>query len=102
MEAFSKSFREEEDEDSLKWAAIERLPTFVRIRRGILTDQEVGKAREIDVKDLGLPERKSLLERLVKIAEEDNEKFLFMLRDRMNRYATISMTFLKMQCVYHV
>ncbi|KAM5564594.1 hypothetical protein ABKV19_018929 [Rosa sericea] len=85
MEAFSKSSREEDDEESLKWAAIERLPTYLRIRRSILADQEEGKAREIDVKDLGLLERKNLLERLVKIAEEDNEKFLFKLRDRMNR-----------------
>lgn len=85
MEVFSKSSREEDDEESLKWAAIERLPTYLRIRRGMLADQDEGKAREIDVKNLGLQERKNLLERLVKIAEEDNEKFLFKLRDRMNR-----------------
>ncbi|KAK9946085.1 hypothetical protein M0R45_011564 [Rubus argutus] len=85
MEVFSKSSHEEDDEESLKWAAIERLPTYLRIRRGMLADQDEGKAREIDVKNLGLQERKNLLERLVKIAEEDNEKFLFKLRDRMNR-----------------
>ncbi|KAM5564592.1 pleiotropic drug resistance protein 1-like [Rosa sericea] len=85
MEVFSKSSREEDDEEALKWAAIERLPTYLRIRRGILTDQDAGKAREIDVKNLGLLERRNLLERLVKIADEDNEKFLFKLRDRMDR-----------------
>ncbi|KAL6208156.1 hypothetical protein ACLB2K_019107 [Fragaria x ananassa] len=90
MEAFSKSFHEEDDEESLNWAAIERLPTFLRIRRSILADQEEGKAREIDVKYLGLLERKNLLERLVKIAEEDNEKFLFKLRDRMNRQGLLN------------
>ncbi|XP_021800492.1 ABC transporter G family member 39-like isoform X5 [Prunus avium] len=86
MEAFSKSsHHEEDDEESLTWAAIERLPTYLRIRRGLLAEED-GQAREIiDVNNLGLLERKSLLERLVKIAEEDNEKFLLKLKDRMNR-----------------
>ncbi|XP_057960203.1 pleiotropic drug resistance protein 1-like [Malania oleifera] len=83
-EVFSKSSREEDDEEALKWAAIEKLPTYLRIRRGILTEEE-GKAREIDIKNLGLPEKKNLLERLLKIAEEDNEKFLLKLKDRIER-----------------
>ncbi|XP_050366568.1 pleiotropic drug resistance protein 1-like [Argentina anserina] len=85
MEVFSRSSHEEEDEEALKWAAIERLPTYSRVRRGILADQEEGRAREIDVKNLGVLERRKLLERLVKIADEDNEKFLFKLKDRMDR-----------------
>ncbi|KAM0973866.1 hypothetical protein ACFX2C_017131 [Malus domestica] len=85
MEVFSMSSRhEEDDEESLTWAAIERLPTYLRTRRGLLAEEE-GKAREIDVTNLGLLERKNLLERLIKIAEEDNEKFLLKLKDRMNR-----------------
>uniref|UniRef100_A0A2N9H7W4 ABC transporter domain-containing protein n=1 Tax=Fagus sylvatica TaxID=28930 RepID=A0A2N9H7W4_FAGSY len=84
LEVFSKSSVEEDDEDALKWAAIEKLPTYLRIRRGILTEAE-GQAREIDIKNLGLVERRNLLERLVKIAEEDNEKFLLKLKDRIER-----------------
>lgn len=84
MDVFSKSSHDEDDEEALKWAAIEKLPTYLRIRRGILTEGE-GQAREIDIKNLGLLERKSVLERLVKTADEDNEKFLLKLKDRINR-----------------
>ncbi|KAL5539497.1 hypothetical protein UlMin_043229, partial [Ulmus minor] len=84
MKAFSKSSREEDDEEALKWAAIEKLPTYLRIRRGILTEAK-GQPREIDIKNLGLLERRNLLERLVKIAEQDNEEFLLKLKNRINR-----------------
>ena len=85
MEVFTRSFREEEDdEEALKWAALERLPTYSRMRKGMLTSAE-GQAREIDIKSLGILERKALLDRLVKIAEEDNEKFLLKLKDRIDR-----------------
>ncbi|KAA8525358.1 hypothetical protein F0562_007224 [Nyssa sinensis] len=84
MEVFSRSSREEDDEEALKWAALEKLPTYLRIRRGILTEEE-GKTREIDIKNLGLLERKNLLERLMKVAEEDNEKFLLKLKERIDR-----------------
>ncbi|XP_027333289.1 pleiotropic drug resistance protein 1-like isoform X2 [Abrus precatorius] len=83
MDVFSTSERED-DEENLKWAAIERLPTYLRIRRSILRSED-GKGREVDIKQLGLTEKKILLERLVKIAEEDNEKFLLKLRERMDR-----------------
>ncbi|KAG6706402.1 hypothetical protein I3842_07G220900 [Carya illinoinensis] len=84
MEIFSRSSRQEDDEEALKWAALERLPTYDRIRRGVLTNAE-GQAREIDIKTLGLLERKALLDRLVEIAEKDNEKFLLKLKDRIVR-----------------
>ncbi|KAB1204566.1 Pleiotropic drug resistance protein 1 [Morella rubra] len=84
MEVFSKSSREDNDEEALKWASLEKLPTFLRIRRGILAEAE-GQAREIDIKNLGLLERKNLMERLVKIAEEDNENFLLKLKERIER-----------------
>ncbi|CAN6681791.1 unnamed protein product [Malus baccata var. baccata] len=84
MDVFSKSSHDADDEEALKWAAIEKLPTYLRIQRGILTEEE-GKGREIDIKNLGLLERKNVLERLVKTANEDNEKFLLKLKDRINR-----------------
>ncbi|CAK9309090.1 unnamed protein product [Citrullus colocynthis] len=84
MEVFSRSSRDEDDEEALKWASIERLPTYLRVRRGIL-NLEGESAREIDVQNLGLLERRNILERLVKIAEEDNERFLLKLKNRMER-----------------
>ncbi|KAG5551933.1 hypothetical protein RHGRI_010140 [Rhododendron griersonianum] len=83
-EVFSRSSREEDDEEALKWAAIEKLPTYLRITRGILTEEE-GPPREIDIKSLGFFEKKNLVERLVKIVEEDNEKFLLKLKERIDR-----------------
>ena len=84
FEVFSKSSREEDDEEALTWAAIEKLPTFARVRTGILAE-EGSRLREIDITTLGLLERRNLLERLVKVAEEDNENFLLKLRDRIDR-----------------
>ncbi|XP_027349846.1 pleiotropic drug resistance protein 1-like isoform X2 [Abrus precatorius] len=83
-EIFSNSFHQEDDEEALKWAAIQKLPTVSRLRKALLTSSE-GEASEIDVQKLGLQEKRALLERLVRIAEEDNEKFLLKLRDRIDR-----------------
>ncbi|KAL6980162.1 transcription factor [Sarracenia purpurea var. burkii] len=84
MEVFSQSSRggKEDDEEVLKWAAIEKLPTYLRVRRGLLTEE--GRTREIDIRNLGILEKKNLMERLVKNAEEDNEKFLLKLKQRID------------------
>lgn len=85
LEIFSRSTREEEDEEeALKWAALEKLPTFKRIQVGILKEEE-GHHREIDIKRLGPLEKRNIVEKLVKTAEEDNERFLLKLRERGNR-----------------
>jgi len=89
-EIFSRSSRDEDDEEALKWAALEKLPTYLRIRRGILAEEE-GQITEVDIGNLGLIERRNLLERLLKTAEEDNEKFLLKLKKRIERY--VLMTF---------
>lgn len=86
MEILSRPSREEDNEAAtLKWAALERLPTYQRIRRGILTNAEGDQAREIDVQTLASQEREALLDRLVGISEKDNEKFLLKLKDRIER-----------------
>ncbi|KAK8584759.1 hypothetical protein V6N13_138708 [Hibiscus sabdariffa] len=84
VDVFSRSSREEDDEEALKWAAIEKLPTVARLRKGILIGSQ-GGAEEIDVSNLGWQERRTILERLVKVAEEDNESFLLKLKNRLNR-----------------
>ncbi|KAJ9692495.1 hypothetical protein PVL29_011517 [Vitis rotundifolia] len=83
-DVFSRSSRDEDDEEALKWAALEKLPTYNRLRRGLLMGSE-GEASEIDIHNLGFQEKKNLVERLVKIAEEDNEKFLLKLKNRIDR-----------------
>ncbi|KAK7255299.1 hypothetical protein RIF29_28706 [Crotalaria pallida] len=84
MDVFSKSSREENDEEALKWAALEKLPTYNRLKKGLLTTSH-GVTNEIDITELGFQERQKLLDRLVKVAEEDNEKFLLKLKKRIDR-----------------
>ncbi|KAG9459396.1 hypothetical protein H6P81_003904 [Aristolochia fimbriata] len=83
-DVFSRSSRDEDDEEALKWAALEKLPTYDRIRKGILSGVG-GESQEVDVQRLGFQERKNLLERLIRVAEEDNEKFLWKLKNRMEQ-----------------
>lgn len=62
--AFPRSPREEEEDDekeALKWAAHEKLPS------------------------LGLQERQRLIDKLVKVTDVDNEKFMLKLRYRFDR-----------------
>ncbi|KAL9419245.1 hypothetical protein AB3S75_037074 [Citrus x aurantiifolia] len=86
-DVFAKSGREE-DEEELKWAAIERLPTYDRVRKTmlkhVLENGRIGY-EEVDVSELGMQDKKNLLESILKVVEEDNEKFLLRLRERTDR-----------------
>ncbi|PHT31504.1 ABC transporter G family member 39 [Capsicum baccatum] len=87
-DVFQKSTRENDDEQELKWAAIERLPTYDRLRKGILKQTlDVGKTNyhEVDIVHLGLQDRKQILENILKVVEEDDEKLFRRLRDRIDR-----------------
>ncbi|KZV47168.1 pleiotropic drug resistance protein 2-like [Dorcoceras hygrometricum] len=80
--------QEVDDEEELKWAAIERLPTYDRLRKGMLqqvmSNGKVVRA-EVDVANLGVQDKKVLMESILKVVEEDNEKFLQRLRNRTDR-----------------
>ncbi|KAK1550743.1 hypothetical protein Q3G72_023989 [Acer saccharum] len=80
----AESFREEgEDEEALRWAALERLPTYARVRRGIFTNV-VGDTKEIDVSELQAQEQKLVLDRLVNSVEDDPERFFDRMRKRFD------------------
>ncbi|KAG5553360.1 hypothetical protein RHGRI_011287 [Rhododendron griersonianum] len=85
--AMSRSGRQDEEEE-LRWAAIERLPTYDRLRKGmlnrVLDDGKIVQG-EVDVTKLGNQEKKLLMDSVLKTAEEDNERFLQRLRDRTDR-----------------
>ncbi|KAK9280492.1 hypothetical protein L1049_014184 [Liquidambar formosana] len=88
-DVFQRSGRQvADDEEELKWAAIERLPTYDRMRKGMLT-QVMSNGRvvhdEVDVTKLGSQDKKQLMESILKVVEEDNEKFLTRLRARTDR-----------------
>ncbi|KAL5701728.1 transcription factor [Ranunculus cassubicifolius] len=73
----------DDDEQALKWAALEKLPTYSRVRRGILTGEE-GESTVVDVPHLQSHDKRILLDRLLKVAEEDNGNFLQKLKDRID------------------
>ncbi|KAE8682026.1 Pleiotropic drug resistance protein 2 [Hibiscus syriacus] len=86
-DVFQRSGREE-DEEELKWAAIERLPTFDRIRQAmlkhVLDEGKIGY-EQVDVTNLDMNDKKNLMESILRVVEDDNERFLSRLRERTNR-----------------
>lgn len=85
ISARSASFREDgDDEEALQWAALERLPTYNRVRKGIFKNI-VGESREIDVEKLQEQERKVVLDRLVDSVEDDWERFFDRMRHRFDK-----------------
>ncbi|KAG9136867.1 hypothetical protein Leryth_021794 [Lithospermum erythrorhizon] len=88
------SSRAVEDEEALKWAAIERLPTYDRMRKTLLQSFEVqhnGNGskkvmhKEVDVRNLDLKQRQEFIDHIFRVAEEDNEKFLKKFRHRIDK-----------------
>lgn len=81
----------DEDEEALKWAAIEKLPTYDRLRTSIMqsfVDTELqGRLthREVDVRKLDVNDKQNFIDALFKVAEEDNEKFLKKFRQRTDK-----------------
>ncbi|KAK8688310.1 hypothetical protein V6N13_087080 [Hibiscus sabdariffa] len=91
------------DEVQLQWAAIQRLPTFTRLRtslfdHSLLTD-ETGTGKEggdgtrkaIDVTELGALERHVFMEKLITKIEDDNLRLLKKLKQRIHRQETSSL-----------
>lgn len=80
----TESFREqEEDEEALRWAALERLPTYSRVRKGIFKNI-VGDTKEVDVSELEAQEQKLLIDRLVSSVDDDPEMFFQRMRRRFH------------------
>ncbi|OMO66548.1 ABC-2 type transporter [Corchorus olitorius] len=85
----------EEEEEALRWAAIEKLPTYDRLRTSIINsfvdshsddsnNQKIGP-REVDVRKLDMDDRQNFINALFKVAEEDNDKFLNRFRNRIDK-----------------
>ena len=90
--ARSEIERIENEEEALRWAALEKLPNYDRLRTSIikqLTLEENNKMdvgyRQVDVRKLSFMERQAFIDRVFKVADEDNEKFLKKLRNRIDR-----------------
>ena len=83
----SERFNSEDDEEALKWAALEKLPTYDRVRKGFLRNVAENGAsfREVvEVSKLGFLEKKQFVDK-IRVVEDDNEQFLRKLRTRIDK-----------------
>ncbi|KAK1434148.1 hypothetical protein QVD17_11066 [Tagetes erecta] len=81
-----------EDEEALRWAALEKLPTYNRLRTTIFksyapADQQQMPTEQmlLDVRDLDPQARQTFIDNIFKVAEEDNEIFLRKFKDRVDK-----------------
>ncbi|XP_027329792.1 pleiotropic drug resistance protein 3 [Abrus precatorius] len=85
---------ENEEEEALQWAEIQRLPTFERITsalfdvhddEGMETGGNIKGKQVVDVSKLGAQERHMFIEKLIKHIENDNLRLLQKLRKRIDK-----------------
>ncbi|KAJ4825748.1 hypothetical protein Tsubulata_042318 [Turnera subulata] len=87
-----RSSNADHDEEALKWAAIEKLPTYNRLRTSLMTSYMDGALqqdqfihKEVDVTKLDVNDRQTFIDKVFKVAEEDNERFLKKFRQRIDK-----------------
>lgn len=87
LERASASRREDalDDEEALKWAAVERLPTYDRVRTSIFRDPATGKTKQVDVRELTPLETNELLQKLIAETQDENNLLLLKLRKRLDK-----------------
>lgn len=85
----SSTEAEEDDQEALKWAALEKLPTYNRLHTAILESTGSKRTRDptvpVDVRRLGRGERESLVEKALATNEQDNERLLNRILLRLQR-----------------
>uniref|UniRef100_A0A6N2MYY0 ABC transporter domain-containing protein n=1 Tax=Salix viminalis TaxID=40686 RepID=A0A6N2MYY0_SALVM len=83
----SSCVKENEDEIELQWAAIERLPTFRRLRLSLFDEKEEDEEgkRVVDVTKLEALERHVFIDKLINRIEEDNCRLLNKLKERIDK-----------------
>ena len=91
ISALSNGKDDEPDEElALQWAAIDKLPTFKRMKSPVF-DEDSGNEADakrrpvIDVTKLGALERHLFIEKLIRHVEHDNFKLLQKIRKRIDR-----------------
>lgn len=77
-----------DDEEALKWAAVERLPTYDRVRTSLFHDKETGAVKKMDVRQMTPLETSELLNKLLAEAENETNLLLLKMRKRLDKYGT--------------
>lgn len=87
LESTMGSSYAEDDEQALRWAALEKLPTFNRLRASIF-QKHTGSIRQVDVqKDLSTADFHHLLDKLHRKAADEDEQLFVKMRQRLDRCA---------------
>ncbi|KAG8056467.1 hypothetical protein GUJ93_ZPchr0002g24951 [Zizania palustris] len=74
----------EDDEEELRRAALEKLPTYDRARTAVLAMPD-GELREVNVQRLGALEKRALLQRIAGAVGDDHARFLTKFKERVDR-----------------
>ncbi|KAL6980152.1 hypothetical protein U1Q18_021800 [Sarracenia purpurea var. burkii] len=81
------------DEEALRWAALQRSPTYVQARTSFFRNI-AGEVSVVDVGDLEAEEKNLLLDKLVNAVNEDTKMFFNRIRQRFN---TVDIEFPKVE-----
>ncbi|KAD2806219.1 hypothetical protein E3N88_39596 [Mikania micrantha] len=82
------------DEEALRWAALEKLPTYNRIRTTIFKNYHISSDVQMqgddhkllmDVGELDAKAHQDFIDKIFKVADEDNGRFLKKFRDRLDK-----------------
>ncbi|KAL0412871.1 UNVERIFIED_CONTAM: Pleiotropic drug resistance protein 3 [Sesamum radiatum] len=75
-----------DDEVVSRWAVVERLPTYDRLRSSLFEENGGNEGKKVvDVTKLGGPEKHMFIERLIRHIEHDNLKLLHKMRRRIDK-----------------
>lgn len=77
-----------DEEEELQWAALEKLPTYNRLRASVF-QKDTGSLRHVDVKGLSTLDFNHLLQRIHTVTDDDSEQLLAKVRTRLDRYPCI-------------
>ncbi|KAI7750120.1 hypothetical protein M8C21_024673 [Ambrosia artemisiifolia] len=88
----------EKEDDALKRAVLEKLPTFDRLRTAFwmtydIENQQSHGYKQVNVRDLGANVQQQIIETMFKVAEVDNGRMLRKIRDRFDRLNSFILSF---------
>lgn len=86
LEAASRQSNHAYDEEALKWAALEKLPTYDRIRTSVF-QQHTGSVKQVDVKDLSMADFQHLLQKVHRNQDDEDDQLIVKMRKRLDRYS---------------
>ncbi|KAL4597775.1 hypothetical protein ACB092_11G013400 [Castanea dentata] len=78
-----------EDEEELRWAAIERLPSMKRMYMALLRRSNSGGDEMIDVRKLARSKRELVVNRALATNEQDNYQLLSAIKERLDRVGLV-------------